>query len=86
MYFVQLDFASLKFIIFIAVLFANIYNSLSSIEHIITLVKSDNKINIIYWLLIKYKKTIKNILISQLYAIVYKLDIKAILKSIIEYV
>lgn len=67
-------------------MFANNYNFSSQIKFVITLVKSDNKANIIYWSLIKCKKITRSILALELYAIVYRFDIEAVLKLTIEYV
>lgn len=39
-----------------------------------------NKANIIYWSLIKYKRVICSILAAKLYKMVYKLNIRAIIK------
>ena len=42
------------------------------------------KANIIYWLLTKYKKVIRNVLALKLYAIAYRFNIGAAIKSIIK--
>lgn len=50
----------------------------------ITLIDSDNKANIIYWLSIKCKRVSKNVLASKLYTMVYRFDVGAVLKLIIK--
>lgn len=50
----------------------------------IKLVNNDNKANIIYWLLIKYKRITWSILAFELYTMIYGLDVRAILKSTIK--
>lgn len=50
----------------------------------INLFNNNNKANIISSLLIKCKKITKNILIFKFYTIIYRFNIKAILKSNME--
>ncbi len=50
----------------------------------ITLVDSDNKANIINWWSIKCKKVTRSVQESELYVIVHRFDLGAVLKSTIE--
>ena len=65
-------------------LFANNKDLLSQIGFIIVLADLINKANIIHWSSIKCKRVTKSVLTLELYAIAYRFDIKAVLKSIIK--
>ena len=54
------------------------------ISYIIYFTNIINKINIIYYFLIKYKQVIYSILAIKLYKIVHKFDIKLVIKKILE--
>lgn len=47
----------------------------------ILLVDNDNKTNIIYWPSIKYKRIMRSVLVFELSAMVYRFDVKSMLKS-----
>ena len=51
---------------------------------VIALADLINKANIIYWFLIKCKRVTKSVLALELYAMAYRFNIRAILKSIIK--
>ena len=53
------------------------------IDYIIVLIDAIKKANIIYWLLIKYKRFIKSVLAAELYRIAYSFNIAAVIKSTI---
>ena len=65
-------------------LFINNKNILLSIEYLIYFININNKANIINLSLIKYKWVIYNILIIELYKIIYEFDIKAIIIKMLE--
>ena len=69
---------------FIDSLFTNNKDLLSQIGFIIVLADLINKANIIYWSLIKCKRVTRSVLALELYAMAYRFNIKAVLKSIIE--
>ena len=69
---------------FIDSLFTNNKDLLSQIGFIIVLDDLINKANIIYWSLIKCKRVTRSVLALELYAMAYRFNIKAVLKSIIE--
>ena len=64
-------------------LFINNNNLLLQIKYILILTNNKNQTNIIYQLLIKYKKITKNILTLKLYAIIYRFNIKVLIKTTI---
>ena len=54
------------------------------ISYIICLANTTNKANIICWLLIQYKYIICNVLVTELYEIIYRFDIEAVIKVILK--
>ncbi len=81
--FVRLNLTFLKLVIFTDASFENNHDLSSQIGFVITLVDSSNKANIIHWLSIKCKKVTKSVLASELYAMVHRFDVGALLKSTI---
>ena len=65
-------------------LFTNNKDLLSQIGFVIVLADLINKVNIIYWSIIKYKRVTKSILALKLYVIAYRFNIRATLKFIIK--
>ena len=70
--------------VFINTSFANNANNTLQISFIIAIADNSNSINIVYWSFIKYKRVTHLILASKLYAMAYRFDYGAVLKSIIE--
>ena len=70
--------------VFINTSFANNTNNTLQISFVIAIADNSNNINIIYWSFIKYKKVTYLILAFKLYAIAYRFNYGAVLKSIIE--
>ena len=86
LHFIQLDLTFLKLVFFTDTSFANNCDRSLQIRFVITLVDNDNKANIIYWSLYKYKIITKYVLASKFYAMVHGFNIGAVLKLIIEWV
>ena len=70
--------------VFIDTSFANNTNNTSQIGFIIAITNNSSSVNIIHWSSIKYKKVTYLVLASELYAMAYKFDYSAVLKSTIE--
>ena len=82
--FVQLNTFSFRLFIFRDTSFANNENLFSQIEFVIVLVDKFNKINLIHWLFIKYKRVTRSVLASELYAMAHEFDFEAVIKSTID--
>ena len=63
--------------------FANNKDLSSQIGFVIVLTDQNRTVNIIYWSSIKYKRVIRSVLASELYALAYGFDIGTIIKSTI---
>jgi len=70
--------------VFIDAFFANNANNTSQISFIIVIADNSGSINIVYWSSIKCKRVTYLVLASELYAMAYRFDHGAVLKSIIE--
>ena len=57
---------------------------MSQIRYILVLADLLNKVNIVYWSLVKYKRVIKSVLVSKLYIIAYSFNISTVIKAIIK--
>ena len=64
--------------------FANNKDLLSQIRYILVLADLLNKVNIVYWFLVKCKKITRSVLAFELYAIAYSFDISAVIKAIVK--
>src|SRR6266496_1502658 len=82
--FAPLDPDSLQLIIFTDASFANNKDLSSQIGFIIALTDRNRTVNIIHWSLIKCKRVTRSVLASELYALAYRFDIGAAIKSTIE--
>jgi len=71
-------------VVFIDASFANNTNNTSQIGFIIAIADNSSSTNIVYWSSIKCKRVTRLVLASKLYAIAYRFDYGAVLKSIIE--
>lgn len=56
---------------------------LLKIGYIIRLADTTKKANIIYWFLIKCKKVIHSVLVTELYGMAHRFDIKVVIKVIL---
>ena len=74
----------MQLLVFTDSLFANNEDLSSQIGFVIALADSINKVNIVHWSSIKYKRVTRSVLALELYAMAYRFDIRAVLKSIIE--
>ena len=81
--FVKLDRDTLKLLIFTNLLFANNKDLLSQIGYILVLANEKNRANIVHWLLIKYKRIMRNILALELYTLTHGYNIEALIKTTI---
>src|SRR6266496_3833994 len=82
--FVLLNIHSLNLIVFTDASFANNKDLSSQIGFIIVLIDRNRTVNIIHWSLIKCKRVTRSVLASELYALAYRFDIGAAIKSTIE--
>ena len=82
--FVQLDIKSLKLIVFTDSSFANNQDLSSQMGFVIVLADKNNRANILHWSLIKCKRVTHSVLASELYAMTYRFDIAAAIKSTIK--
>ena len=78
--YIKLDINILCLLMFTDALFTNNKDFFLQIGYILVLADIINKANIIYQSLIKYKKIIRSILASKLYAMAYRFNIGAIIK------
>ena len=79
----KLNYNTLKLLVFTNLLFINNKDFLSQIKYILILINKKNRANIVYQLLIKYKRIIRSILALKLYALTYKYNIKTLIKTTI---
>jgi len=63
--------------------FVNNKDLLLQIRYVLVLADMINKVNIIYWLLIKCKRVIRSVLASELYGMAYRFNIRAVIKLIV---
>lgn len=56
----------------------------SQIGYIIYLTNTTNKANIIHWSLIQYKRIISSVLLIKIYRMIHRLDIRVVIKTILE--
>ena len=82
--FIKLNIKILHLLAFTNTLFANNKDLLLQIGYVLILEDVSYRANIIYWLLIKYKRVTRSILASELYIIVYRFNISAAVKSTVE--
>jgi hypothetical protein len=78
--YVKLDQSILRLMIFIDVFFVNNKDLSSQIEYVICLV-DDIYVNILHWTSIKCKRVIRNVLVVELYAMIYDFDVDSVLKA-----
>ena len=57
---------------------------MSQIRYILVLTDLLNKVNIVYWSSVKYKKITKSVLAFKLYAMAYSFNISVVIKAIVE--
>jgi len=82
--FIKLDIETLQLFVFTDFLFINNKDLLSQIGYILVLTDLLNKVNIVYWSLVKCKRITKSVLASKLYAIAYSFDIGAAIKATVK--
>jgi len=82
--FVKLDINILRLLAFTDALFTNNKDLLLQIGYILVLEDALYKANIIYWLLIKCKRVTRSVLALELYAIAYRFNISAAIKSTVK--
>ena len=80
----QLDTISFRLIIFTNAFFANNLNLSSQISYVICLANAFNRANIIHRSSTKCKQVTRSVLALELYAMVYRFDSKAMIKSTVE--
>ena len=71
-------------LIFTNFLFVNNKDFLLQIGYILVLVDLLNKVNIVYWSLVKCKRITKSVLAFKLYAIAHHFNISTVIKAIVE--
>jgi len=81
--YIKLDVTTLQLLAFTDASFTNNKDLLSQIGYVLVLIDAINKANIIYWLLIKYKRVTRSVLASELYGMAYRFDIGAVIKLIV---
>lgn len=74
----------MQLVIFTDALFANNKDLSSQIGYILVLADAIDKINIVHWSSIKYKRVTRSILVLKLYEIAHSFDIAAAVKSILD--
>ena len=82
--YVKFDFDSLRLMIFIDSFYVNNWDFIFQIDYVIYLIDASDRVNILHWFLIKYKRVIQSVLIFELYELIYKFNFEAILKTTIE--
>ena len=82
--YVKLDINTLRLLVFTDALFINNKDFFLQIGYILVLVDIINKANIVHWSLIKYKRITRSVLAFELYAMAYRFDIGAVIKSTVE--
>ena len=80
----KLDINILRLLVFTDALFANNKDFSSQIGYILVLADITNKVNIVYWSSIKYKRVTRSVLASELYAMAHGFDIGAAIKLTIK--
>ncbi len=78
--YVKLNFANLQLIIFTNSFFANNRDLFSQIDYVICLTNLKH-VNIVHWSSIKYKRVIRSVFATKLYALAHDFDFEAILKA-----
>ena len=71
-------------LIFTDSLFTNNKDLLLQIGYILVLTDLLNKVNIVYWSLVKYKRVTKSVLASKLYTIAYSFNIGVVIKATVK--
>jgi hypothetical protein len=82
--FVKLDVNTLQLLAFTDASFANNKDLSSQIGYVLMLLDRSNKANIIHWSSIKCKRVTRSVLASELYRMIYRFDIGAVIKSILD--
>ena len=82
--YVKFDFDSLRLMIFINSVYFNNRNFIFQFDYVICLIDASNWINILRWFLIKCKRMIQNVLIFEIYELIYEFDFETILKTTIK--
>jgi hypothetical protein len=82
--FVQLNLDQLRLMIFTDAAFANTADLHSQIDHVVCLIDSFNKANLIHWSFTKCKRVIRSVLAAELYAMANGFDVGSVIKSTIE--
>ena len=82
--FIKFNIKMLQLFIFTDSLFINNKDLLLQIGYILVLTDLLNKVNIVYWFLVKYKRIIKSVLASELYAMAHSFNIGAAIKAIVK--
>jgi hypothetical protein len=82
--FVELDINTLQLLVFTDLSFVNNKDLSSQIDYILVLANASNKANIIHWSSVKCKRVTRSILASELYSLVYRFDIGAVIKSTLD--
>ena len=71
-------------LVFTDVSFVNNKDLSLQIGYVLALVDKEENANILYWLSIKCKRVTRSVLVSELYRMAYRFDIKASIKATIE--
>ena len=82
----KFDFNLLRLIVFIDSSFVNNSDLIFQINYVIYLIDAINRINILHWLSVKYKRIIRNVLIFKLYKMAYEFDFETMLKTTIKWI
>jgi hypothetical protein len=81
--YVKLNQSSLKLVIFTDSFFANNRGSSSQIGYVICLSDSINIVNILHWFSVKCKRVTRNVLATELFAMIHGFDVDSVLKAIL---
>ena len=82
--FIKFNIKTLQLLIFTNSLFANNKDLLLQIGYILVLADLLNKVNIVHWFLVKYKRITRSVLAFELYAIAYSFNISVAIKAIVK--
>ena len=82
--FIKFDIKTLQLLVFTDSLFVNNKDLLSQIRYILVLADLLNKVNIVYWSLVKCKIITRSVLAFELYTMAHSFNISAVIKATVE--